>query len=100
MDDIENDVSNAFSSLVSTAAPAVIAGAENYAAQQLTQSANATTAQAVAAAAAKPPATGIMASIESAFATNQVGALVKNNWEYILGGVAILGIGAYFVFRK
>lgn len=99
MDDIENDVGNAFNSLVSTAAPAVIAGAENYAASQLTSSANATTAQAQAAAAKAPPATGIMASIENAFATNQLGGYLEANWQMVLGGAAVLGIVAYLVFR-
>lgn len=99
IDQIEDDVSNSFSSLVSTAAPAVIAGAENYAAQQLSQSAQATQAQATARAAAAPPATGIFASIENSFTQTAAGAWLTNNWKPVVGGVAALAL-VFFIARK
>jgi len=100
MDSLENDVSNAFSSLVSTAAPAAIAGAENYAAEQLQKSANAATQQATVAAAKAPPATGIMASIENAFGNVAIGSWVEQNKTAIIIGSVVVGVILFSYYQK
>ncbi len=99
-DNIGQDVSDGFNSIVATGAPAIIAGAEDYAAQQLQQSSAQTKAAATVAAAKAPPAKGIFASIESAFGQTQVGAFIQNNYVYIIGGMIVTGAVVYMAMKK
>lgn len=95
VDSLENSVSSAWNSISSTGAPAVIAGVENYASQQLAQQATANQAQAQAAVQTAikngQPATGVMASIEGMFTNIAQGAVFKQYGLYIVGG-AILAV--------
>lgn len=102
LDDLGSKVSQTWTDVTSTGVPAVIAGAENYAAQQLSQqaqqnqqAANAAAAQVVASS---PPSTGIMKSIQDAFASVGASTAVKQYGGLMLAGVAgLLIVG--FVLR-
>jgi hypothetical protein len=94
MDSLENDLDSAYNSISSAGTPAVIAGVENYASQQLAQqaSANQTQAQAAVAAATKNggASTGVMASIQSMFGSIAQGTVFNQYGLYIIGGLIVI----------
>ena len=97
-DQLENDVGNAWNTISSAGAPAVIAGAENYAASMLTQNAKENQAKSQAAVNAAvangQPATGILKSIEDSFGSIAQGAVFKQYGLYIvIGLVVVLVVG-------
>lgn len=98
MDDIESSLSSAFNSISSTGAPAVIAGVENYAAQQLTTAANtnqaASQAAVKAAIASGQPATGVLASIENSFKGIAQGTFFQQYGLYVVAGIVVIAIVA------
>lgn len=94
MDDIENSVSSAWNSISSAGAPAVIAGVESYAADQLKGAAatnQAASQAAVQAAVANGGAsTGVMASIQSMFSNIAQGTVFNQYGLYIIGGLVVV----------
>lgn len=97
LDDLGSSVSTAWDDVTTAGVPAVIAGAEAYAAQQLTQASTSSAAQATAAAkqivANTPPATGIMASINNIF--SGIGLNLAGN---AYGLPIVLGVGAIALY--
>lgn len=99
LDDIGDQVSSAWNDVTSAGVPAVISGVEAYAGQQLNQAAGQSQAQATAAAqviASRPPATGLMASIQQAFGSVATTAFLKQYGLYI----AVGGLGLYILIKK
>jgi len=94
IDDLEGKVNNAWDTISSTGAPAIIAGAENYAADQLKGAAvqNQAAAQAAVnkAVASGSPATGIMKSIQDVFGNVATGAAFKEYGLYIVVGLIVI----------
>lgn len=99
IDDIEKKVSDTFHDVTSTGAPAVIAGIENYAADQLKGMAqknqNASQAAVQQVLAQPGPSSGIMASINNVMSEVAQGAFFK---QY--GGWIILGMVATVIIVK
>lgn len=92
--DLESQVDSAWNGISSAGAPAVIAGIENYAADQLKGQAatNQAASQAAVTAAVKSggQATGIMKSINDAFGNIAQGTVFKQYGLYIIGGAVVL----------
>lgn len=100
LDDLQKDVSTTWDNITSAGVPAVIAGAESYAATQLQTAAQqnqATSAKAVQQAVASGgPSSGLMASIEGVFGNIASGQVVKQYGAWIIIG----GIVAIIVIKK
>lgn len=94
VDDLGSSVDSAWNSISSAGAPAVIAGVENYAADQLKTQANtnAAASQAAVTAAVKAggQSTGIMKSIQDAFGSVAQGTVFKQYGLLIIGGGVLL----------
>lgn len=92
--DLESQVNSAWNGISSAGAPAIIAGVENYAADQLKGQAaqNTAASQAAVTAAVKSggQATGIMKSIQDSFGSIAQGTVFKQYGLYIIGGVVVL----------
>jgi hypothetical protein len=100
LDDVQTKVSQTWNDVSSTGGPAVIAGIENYAAQQLSQAAHENQTQAQSAVnqivSQGGPSSGIMASINGVMGQIAQGAFFKEYGLYILGGAVV----AYLVLRR
>ncbi len=94
LDDLESGVNNAWNSISSTGAPAVIAGAEQYAAQLLQKESvkNQAAAQAAVnkAVASGSQATGVLKNIQDMFGTLGQGAVFKQYGLLIVGGLVVV----------
>lgn len=105
LDDIGSQVSSTFDDITSTGSPAIIAGIEQYGAQQLlgaaAQNQKAAT-QAAAAVLAKPgaPATGLLASIQGMFGSVGTSAALTQYGPEILMGVVGIGLVTYLLLKK
>ena len=93
-DDLKSQVTNTWSDVTSVGVPAVIAGVENYASQQLASQAKQNQVQAQAAVsevAAKPgTSSGVMLSIQNTFKDVAANEVVKNYGIYIVAGLIAL----------
>lgn len=100
LDDLEASVSQTWNDVTSAGTPAVIAGVEAYAAQQLSQEAASNQAASTAAVnqviAQKGPSSGIMASISQTLGQVAQGAVFKQYGLWIVVGV----LGFYIVVKK
>lgn len=96
IDDLQNSVDSAWKDITTTGVPAVIAGAENYAADQLKGQAQQNQAQAQAAVQAavqsQGAATGIGASINQVMSQIAQGTVFKQYGLYIIAGVLVVMI--------
>ena len=102
LDDVQAQVSTTWDNVTSAGAPAIIAGAENYAAQQLTQAATQSTQASQAAVnqiiATGGPSSGLMASIQGTLSGIAQGTFFKSYGLYIvIGGIALLVVGRRYL---
>lgn len=100
LDDLENQVSQTWNDVTSAGVPAVIAGVESYASQQLQQEAtkNQASSQAAVQQVVSRPntSTGVMASIQQTLGQVAQGAAFKQYGLYIVLGVLVV----YVVAKK
>ncbi len=96
LDDIEKGVEDAWSTVSTTGAPAVIAGAENYAAELLKKQAtsNQAAAQAAVQKAVQAPGSnnGLLKSINGVMSQIAQGTVFKQYGLFIIAGVVVVMI--------
>lgn len=98
VDDLQEKISNTWNDVTTTGIPAVIAGAEKYASDQLAAQAAQSQAQAQSAlnqvVASSAPAQGVMGSIQNVLTDIGQGTFIKQYGIYIIiGAVALVIVG-------